>query len=383
MNIIYKRLQNFANLGNESCFLWGARQTGKTTLLQHLFPDSPRYDLLLSDEFARLTRNPSLLREELLAKKPIKMPVIVDEIQKIPSLLDEIQWLIVNHDIQFVLCGSSARKLKRTGANLLGGRALRYELYPLVFKEIPDFDLLRALNHGLLPRHYLSSQPHHLLESYVGEYLKEEIAAEAATRNVPAFAKFLEVSAFSNGHIVNYQNIATECGVSPITAKEYFQILIDTLIGQWIPAFQKKAKRRVIQSPRFYFFDLGIANYLLKRYKIEYNSEAFGTVFEHFILQEINAYSHYSGKNFKISYWHTASQLEVDFILGDHEVAIEVKSSKNVAGHHLRGIKAFREEYKTKHSIVISLDPKPRLSNGIWILPWEEFLEKLWDGEII
>lgn len=383
MDIIYKRLQNFSNLGEESCFLWGARQTGKSTLLQSLFPRSPRYDLLLAGEFARLIQNPSLLREELLAGHPLKMPVIIDEIQKVPALLDEIQWLIVNHRIQFVLCGSSARKLKRGGANLLGGRALRYELFPLVYKEIPDFNLLRAINNGLIPRHYLSERPKMLLESYIGVYLKEEVAAEALTRNIPAFARFLEISAFSNGHIVNYQNIASECGISPITVKEYFQILVDTLIGRWIPVYQKKPKRRVIHAPRFYFFDVGIVNHLLKRHQIEYDSEAFGLAFEHLILQELLAYSHYSGKYFNINYWRTASQLEVDFILGDHETAIEVKASKNVASHHMKGLKSFQEEYKTKHSIIVSLDPKPRLSDGILILPWKDFLEKLWAGEII
>jgi len=380
---MYKRKQDFSGLGVNSCFFWGPRQTGKSTLLQNLFSLSPRYDLLLSDEFARLSGNPALLREELLAKPPGRKPVIIDEVQKVPALLDEIQWLIVNHRFQFILCGSSARKLKRGRANLLGGRALRYELFPLVYREIPDFNLLRALNHGLLPRHYTASDPQPLLRAYLGDYLKEEISAEALTRNVPAFARFLEVSAFSNGQMVNYQNIASECGVSPVTAKEYFQILVDTLIGRFVPAFQKRPKRRVIHSPRFYFFDVGIANYLLKRGNIKYGSESFGSAFEHFIYQEILAYSSYSNKHFDIAYWRTASQLEVDFILGDHKAAIEVKSTKNVASHHLKGIRAFREEYKTKHAIVISLDPKPRLIDGIKILPWQDFLDQLWDGEII
>lgn len=379
---MYKRQQKLAGLGKDSAFLWGARQTGKSTLLKALFPGSPYYDLLLADEFGRLNADPTLLRQELLNNPP-KKPVIIDEVQKIPDLLDEIQWLMVNQDFQFILCGSSARKLRRSGANLLGGRALRYELYPLVYKEIPDFDLLRALNHGLLPHHYLSSAPKKLLQSYVGEYLKEEIAAEAATRNVPAFARFLEICAFSNGNIVNYQNIAAECGVSPFTAKEYFQILIDTLIARWVPAFQKKPKRRVIHAPRFYLFDVGIANYLLKRQKVEFGTETFGFAFEHLILQELAAYSHYSGKDFKICYWRTASQLEVDFILGDHEVAIEVKASKNVGNQHLTGLRAFLEEYRVKHAIVVSLDPRPRLNFGIQISPWHLFLEKLWDGKII
>ena len=379
---MYKRLQKFINLEQESCFLWGPRQTGKSTLLKTLFPSSPYYDLLLSDEFSRLTSKTSLLREELLSHPPTT-PVIIDEVQKIPALLDEIQWLIVNHHFQFILCGSSARKLKRGGGNLLGGRALRYGLYPLCYKEISDFNLLQALNRGLLPRHYLSENYEALQQAYVNEYLKEEIAAEAITRNIPAFARFLEVAAFSNGSIVNYNNIARECGISAGTVKNYFQILVDTMIGEWIPAYQKKIKRRIIQASRFYLFDIGIANHLLKRRKIEEGSEAFGFALEHFIFQEIKAYSNYSGKLFNISYWRTASQIEVDFILGEGEVALEVKSSKCAGSQHFSGLNAFGEDASPKKKIIVSLDPKPRLSGEIHILPWKEFLEKLWRGEII
>lgn len=381
---MFKREQHLSERGKESCFLWGARQTGKSTLLKQLFPDSPKYDLLLSSEFGRLQANPSLMLEELLADPPGDTPVIIDEIQKIPPLLDDVQWLIVNHSIQFILCGSSARKLKRSTANLLGGRALRYELFPLVYPEIPDFDLLRALNHGLLPRHYLSERPRALLESYVGEYLKEEIAAEALTRNIPAFSRFLEAAAFSNGESVVYKNIASECGVSSPTVKEYFDILNDTLIGRFIPSFQKRPKRRVTQAPRFYYFDVGLANYLLKRKEIVPKSEPFGKAFEHFIYQEIHAHSQYSNLKYPISYWHTTSDLEVDFILGDHEVAIKVKGVNQVTGDHLKGLKAFQEEYTTKKNIIVSLDTKPRqLDNGILVLPWQHFLKKLWGGEII
>lgn len=381
---MYKRRQSLAHLGKESCFLWGARQTGKSTLLKELFPESPKFDLLLSKEYGRLLTNPSLMLEELLAKPPGNKPVIIDEVQKIPQLLDDVQWLIVNKNIQFILCGSSARKLKRSGANLLGGRALRFELFPLVYPEIPDFDLIRALNHGLLPRHYLSNRPHQLLESYVGEYLKEEIAAEALTRNIPAFSRFLEVAAFSNGDIVSYKNIASECGVSGPTVKEYFDILEQTLIGDFVPAFQRRPKRRVIQAPRFYYFDVGLANFLLKRKAIVPKTELFGKAFEHFIYQELLAHSHYSGLKYPISYWHTASDLEVDFILGDHQVALEVKGVDQVMGKHLKGMHAFQEEYQTEKSIIVSLDPKPRqLENGIVVMPWEYFLKKLWNDEII
>ncbi len=380
---MFNRTQTLAGLGRESCFLWGARQTGKSTLLQALFPDAPRYDLLRSDEYSRLQTRPALLREELLTLPPGSGPVVIDEIQKVPALLDEVQWLIVNRRLRFILCGSSARKLKRTGANLLGGRALRFELFPLASPEIPGFELLRALNHGLLPRHYLSDAPVPLLQAYVGDYLKEEIAAEALARNVPAFGRFLESAAFSNGEIVNFQNIASDCGVSAPTVKEYFQILQDTLLGRWVPSYQRRPKRRVIQSPRFYFFDVGLANVLLKRGPIAPRSEAFGRAFEHFIFQELVAHSHYSGLGYPISYWRTTSQLEVDFILGEHQVAVEVKGAAQVAAPHLRGLRAFRQEYRTKRSIVVSLDARPRELEGISILPWAIFLKRLWAGEIV
>jgi predicted AAA+ superfamily ATPase len=352
-------------------------------LLKELFPDSPRYDLLLSDEYRRLQTRPSLLREELLAAPPGIRPVVIDEVQKIPALLDEVQWLIVNRRAQFILCGSSARKLKREGANLLGGRALRFELFPLTYPEIPDFDLSRALNNGLLPRHYQADEPRGLLEAYAGDYLKEEIAAEALTRNIPAFSRFLESASFSNGEIVNCQNIASECGVSAPTVKQYFQILEDTLVARFVPSFQKRPKRRVVQAPRFYFFDLGLANLLLKRGPVAPRSEVFGKAFEHFIYQELAAHSHYSGLRYPISYWRTASQLEVDFILGDHQVSLEVKGTEQASYQHLRGLKAFSEEYKTKRSILISLEAKPRVVDGTMILPWETFLKRLWAGEII
>lgn len=381
---MFKRLQQFKGLGTESCFLWGPRQSGKSTLLKARFPRSPYYDLLLSDEFERLNRKPSLLREELLANPP-SVPVIIDEVQKIPQLLDEIQWLMVNKKIQFILCGSSARKLKRGGANLLGGRALRYELFPLVSQEIPHFDLLRALNHGCLPRHYLANQSAPLIRAYVGDYLKEEIAAEALTRNVPAFARFLEAASFSNGEIVNFTNIGQECGISSPTVKVYFQILVDTLLARFVPAFQKRPKRRVIQSPKFYFFDVGISNTLLNRdlAPIVYGNEVFGRVFEQFILQEITAHSHYSGLGYPISYWRTTSGLEVDFILGDRAVALEAKGIPEVHAHHLRSMNAFREEYHPKKMIIVSLDKRPRNVGGITIMPWKTFLTDLWSSSII
>jgi predicted AAA+ superfamily ATPase len=379
---MYNRKQVFIGAENESVFFWGARQTGKSTLLKTLYPNALTFDLLLSRVYNDLAKDPDSFRETVLANLD-KTPVIVDEIQRLPNLLNEVQWLIVNHNVRFILSGSSPRKIMRSGANLLGGRALRYELYPLTYSEIPDFDLIRAINNGLLPRHYDSSNPKKLISSYIGNYLRDEIVAEAKIRNVEVFSRFLEAAAFSNGEMVNYSNIATDCGVSATTVKEYFQILQDTLLGRFLPSFQKKPKRKVIVAPKFYLFDVGIANYLLNRGKISPKTELFGKAFEHFIYQEIYAHSRYSDKEYPICYWHTTSNLEVDFILGDHEVAIEVKSTDHAKSEHLRGLKAFAEEYEVKKKILVSNDPLPRISDDILILPWQVFLQRLWADEII
>ncbi|MBI2066397.1 MAG: ATP-binding protein [Deltaproteobacteria bacterium] len=377
------RLQTFKNLNNSSCFLWGPRQVGKTSLLGKIFSDSLLFDLLDPRLYEELTLNPGLLQEKVLAEAKNRKPVIIDEIQKIPRLLDIVQHLITKYDTQFILSGSSARKLKRGAGNLLGGRAVRYELYPLVYKEIPNFDLLRALNHGLLPQHYLHEAPIDLIHAYVGDYLKEEIFAEALTRNLQAFSKFLEGAAFSNGEQVNHTNIASDCGVYSSTVRNYFQILEDTLIGRFLPVYQKRPKRRVTKAPKFYFFDMGIVNFLLKRGKIEKGSEVFGKALEHFIYHEIVTHSHYSRLNYGISFWRTSSQMEVDFILGDHEIALEIKGTSLAQEKHLKGLKAFQEEYKVNKSILVSLDSSPRLAGDIRILPWNIFLEELWSGKII
>ncbi|MCK4487972.1 MAG: ATP-binding protein [Desulfobacterales bacterium] len=384
---MYKRIQQLNLSSQETCFIWGPRQTGKSTLLKMLFPQAIRYDLLLSTEYQRLLREPSLIREQCLAQgldaNSQRDPIIIDEIQKIPALLDEVHWLMENKGLRFILCGSSARKLRRGHANLLGGRAIRYELYPLIFPEIPAFSLIKALNSGLIPRHYDSARSSRLIQSYVGDYLKEEIAAEALTRNIPAFSRFLEVAALSNGEILNYSNIARECGISSPTVKEYFQILEDTLIGRQLPAFRKRKKRRLVTSPKFYFFDLSPVIHFSRRGKVVPGSELFGRAFEHYIWMEIVAHSSYSGLFYPISYWRTASGFEVDFIIGDHEIAIEVKSTELAHTTHLKGLRRFKEEYSARRSILVSLDAKPRMTeDGIEILPWQIFLERLWGGEI-
>ena len=230
-----KRILKIKLPKNQSAFLWGARKTGKTTYLKENFPDSIVYDFLKTDLFFEISKNPSLLRERLLAKEAplLKEPIILDEVQKVPQVLDEVHWLIENKDLRFVLCGSSARKLKRGHANLLGGRAWRYELFPLTSHEIGDIDLLRALNHGLIPLHYLQQREDckKSLEAYVQDYLREEVFAEGLTRNIPAFSRFFDAFGYSHGEITNYANIARDCGIDAKTVKEYYQILIDTLLA--------------------------------------------------------------------------------------------------------------------------------------------------------
>lgn len=379
---MYLRKQVFEGLGKESTFFWGARQTGKTTLLKHQFPNSIYIDFLINSDFQRFSSNLDLLRQIVEANKP-EQAVIIDEIQRLPDLLNEVHWLIVNKGTQFILSGSSPRKILRSGVNLLGGRALRYELYPLVYPEIDDFDLQKVLNWGTLPRHYLSDHPKKLLSAYIGSYLRDEIIAEAKLRNVGAFAKFLESAAFSNGEIVNYSNIASDCGVSSVTVKEYFGILEDTLIGRFVQAYTKKAKRRIVSSPKFYYFDIGVANYLLNQGEIVEKTEAYGKAFEHFVYLELYAFLRYSDLNIEITYWRTSSQVEVDFVIGDAKIAIEVKSTDNVQNRHLKGLKSFAEDYKTDRLILVSNDKYYRKIGSIEIMPIEHFLNELWSNNLV
>lgn len=363
-------------------FLWGARQVGKSTLVKRLFPDAIVYDLLKSDVFERLARRPALLREELEGKGP-DTTVIVDEVQKVPPLLDEVHWLMENRGIRFILCGSSARKLKRVGTNLLGGRALTYTLHPLVSAEVPDFDLIRAVNNGMIPRHYLIPNPKKRLQSYIGTYLKEEIQDEAVVRQLSSFNRFLEIAAQTDGEIVNYSNIASDCGVSATTVKEYFNVLSQTLIGYMVPSYTKSKKRRAVVAPRFYYFDIGVVNYLLHRDNLEPGGADFGHAFEHLIIQEIIAYLDYHDLEDGLSYWRTDGGYEVDAVLGDAKVAIEIKSTDEVQSKHTKGLKAFLEDFPEARPVIVSRDCCRRTLNGIEVIPVLEFLTLLWKGEFL
>lgn len=375
----------------QSAFLWGARKTGKSTYLKQHFPNSVYYDLLNSEEEFRLAKSPEVFRQEVLALSPdqLTQPIIIDEVQKVPKLLDEIHWLIENSSAYFILCGSSARKLKRGAANLLGGRAWRFTFYPLVYPEIRDVNLLQALNAGLVPSHYLSSQPRRQLKAYIIDYLSEEIQAEGLVRNLPAFARFLDVAGHCNGEMLNYSNIATDCGVDSKTIREYFQILVDTLIGYLLSPYTKKSGRdTIIAAQKFYFFDIGIVNILRNRAIAELKGENAGAAFEHYIFMELKAYLELNELEYNISYWRTKTGLEVDFVIGDHKIAIEVKISTQVKKSEIKGLLAFVEDYKPHMAIVVSQDPKPRKLNNhegtdILVLPWQDFLKRLWSKKII
>lgn len=371
------RILQINNELDSSIFLFGARQTGKTTALIMQFPNAIYIDLLDTDTKNRYMRRPAILYE-LLHDKPNQTLVIIDEIAEVPELLNEVHRLIVRCNHIFILCGSSARKLKRKGRNTLGGRALPVYMYPLVSAEIPDFDIDHAVNYGMIPSHYLAKNPSRRVAAYIDIYLKEEIKEEALVRNLSVFQRFLEVAALTDGEIVNNNNIAQDCGVSAVTVSAYFDILVDTLIGYRIPAFRKVMKRRLVQAPKFYYFDIGVANHLLHRKELVRGSTDYGHAFEHLVIQELYAWLHYTHSDEELFYWRTYTGLEVDAVIGDARVAIEIKSVEEVLPRHLKGLKAFGEEYPQSRRIIVSLDKFNRRMGDIESVYVLDFFKRLW-----
>jgi predicted AAA+ superfamily ATPase len=375
----YPRILRLDLRHHNAAFLWGPRKVGKTTLLKRQFADARYFDLLQTDLKTSLLLRPALLREDVLAGQYDL--VIVDEVQKVPALLDEVHWCLENTRTRFILCGSSARKLKRGAANLLGGRAWRFELFPLTTKELGEYRLDRILNHGLVPQHYTENKPERSLRSYVLDYIEQEVHAEALTRNIPAFAKFLEAVAATHGRLINYSNIARDCGVAAKTVREYFQILQDTLLGHTLEPWQKRKSRRLIETAKFFLFDVGVVRALSGMRLIQEGAEEFGRAFEHFLIEEIRAYLAYQEKTLPLAYWRTSTGLEVDLIVGDLDLAIEFKASRLVDERHLKGLKALMEDQKVREAAVVSQDPGIRkLPGGITVYSWQKFCEKLWAG---
>jgi uncharacterized protein len=361
-----------------SAFLWGPRKVGKTHWIHaHLAgKGTTLIDLLETDTFSEYASRPALLRERWKGGL-----TVIDEIQKIPAMLDEVHWLIERKKAAFVMTGSSARKLRRGHANLLGGRAWRFEMGPLSASEVQGFDLERALVSGLLPPHLLSSAPERDLRAYVADYLKEEIAAEARLRDVPAFAEFLRVAALTSSELLNYTNVAREAGVSAKVVRGYFEILEDTMLGARLPAWKRARDRRMILTEKFYLFDVGVANHLARRSPV-LGSPDFGKSFEHWVLMELLNYRRYRAPDLDVRFWRTSTGLEVDFVLGEMDAAIEVKGSARVHDGDLGGLRALRSTHRVKRALVVSLEKEARrLDDGIEVLPWRVFVERLWAGE--
>ncbi len=375
-SIIARHLDARELLKQKSCFLFGPRQTGKSTLIRQQLADVPAYNLLDQTLFIRLSRNPGLIREALTPETRL---VVIDEIQKMPALLNEVQLMIEEHGVRFFLTGSSARTLRRKGVNLLGGRARSRVLHPFVSAELGDhFRLDRALEFGMLPPIYFSDSPAEDLAAYSGDYLKEEVAAEALVRNIGAFSRFLEVAALSHGQMINFAQIASDAQVPASTVREYYGILTDTFIAHEIPAYTETRKRKAVSTSKYYLFDIGLARHLQGRSGLPVGTVEYGEAFESLVLQEIKAFCDYHLLEPPM-YWRSKSQFEVDFIVG--KLAVEVKAKKAVSRRDLRGLLALREENALSDYVLVSLEPMARRVDGIDILPWRQFLARLWGGE--
>ncbi len=363
-------------LQKKSHFLFGPRQTGKTSLIRHSLKGVRSYDLLDNSVYLSLSQDPGRIAQEINPRDKI---VVVDEIQRLPVLLNEVHRLIEERGIRFLLTGSSARKLRRGGVNLLGGRARTKYMHPLTYRELGNqFNLFKAIERGLLPSIYLSDDPHADLEAYTGSYLQQEIVAEGVTRNVPAFSRFLKVAALCNGTVVNFTNVSNDAQVPRTTVYEYFEILKDTLLLYELPSWRKSKKRKPLTSSKYYFFDVGVVATLQGR-QFRPGTPEFGEAFETYLMHELVSYRDYiSGES--LSYWRSTSGFEVDFILGDH-TAVEVKAKENVSANDLKSLRAFAEEKKLKRYLCVSLGPRRRNLENVTILPFREFLEALWSRE--
>lgn len=375
---VARKLDIVSVLRKKSCFLFGPRQCGKTSLVRATLPDAHVFDLLSGNTFTRLARNPNYIDETCRDHRP----VVIDEIQKLPSLLDEVHRLIEEKGIRFLLTGSSARKLRKGGVNLLGGRARVRNLHPFSAAELGDsFDLNRALNHGLVPGIWDSDDPQEDLSGYVSLYLEQEIMQEGATRNLPAFSRFLEVAALSSGEQINYQALASDAQIARSTVQEYFKILKDTLLAREVPVWRKGRSRKTVETAKFYLFDTGVTRCLQGRRELAPGTTEYGHAFESWVLHELASYADTFRRDAEIAYWRTRTNLEVDFVVNG-EVAIETKTTRNATRDDLKGLRAIGEEGSFRHRILVSGEPRLREVDGIVILPWREFINRLWAGNL-
>jgi len=362
----------------KSFFLFGPRATGKSSLIAHQLQGKCKViDLLKGDVYFRLSAQPWLL-ENMILSADKETIIVIDEIQRIPELLNEVHRLIEEKHYRFLLTGSSARKLRHEGVNLLAGRAWEAHLCPLTYQEIPEFDLTRYLTVGGIPSIYLSEFPQEELGAYVDTYLKEEIQAEAFVRKMGAFSRFLQVCSLTSGQMINFSSISSDTGVPVSTVREYYQLIEDTLLGFTVPVWTKSVKRKPIATAKFYLFDIGVKNMLANINQLDPLSNLFGDAFEHFIALELRAYLKYKRIRKQLAYWRTQNGQEVDFVIGD-DVAIEVKATTTVSSKHLKGLKALQEEGLCKHYLLVSQDTLSQQDGQIQIMHWQLFLEKLWN----
>lgn len=378
-------------LKKKSFFLFGPRATGKSSLIAEQFKGNALIiNLLRTEEYLRLSARAQDLEAIILAYKALgkisdKDIVVIDEVQRVPMLLNEVHRLIEEQGITFLLTGSSARTLRQRHVNLLAGRAWEAHMYPLTYYELEknkQFDLPKYLSIGGLPAVYTSEHPQEELRAYVNTYLKEEIQAESLVRKIHAFARFLQTAALTSGQILNFTQISSDVSVPLTSVREYYYLLEDTFIGFMLPPFTKTKKRKAISTAKFYFFDIGVRNYLSKVTVLPEQTSLFGDAFEHFIAMELRAYIDYRRIDIELTFWRSKHGQEVDFILGD-EVAVEVKTAKEYKDKHLKGLKVFSQENICKRYILLTFDPIPAKYDEFEIMHWQDFLHLLWQNKII
>jgi predicted AAA+ superfamily ATPase len=371
-------------LDKKTHFLFGPRSTGKSTEIQkQLSEHAILINLLRTGLQSRLLSAPGTLEEVIdgMNEKRSKL-IVIDEIQKIPALLDEVHRLIEEREFRFLLSGSSARRLKASGVNLLGGRAWIARMHPLTFAELPDFNLDRMLRFGGLPHVVHSSYPEDELDAYVATYIDEEIKMEGLVRKIPSFIEFLKLAALSNSQLLNFSKISNDSGVSSTTIREYYQILEDTLIGTMLLPWKQSRKRKPVATAKFYFFDTGVCHMLAGTQTIDRNSDLFGKSLEHWFYMELCAYKSYRNLKIPLYFWRSQDHYEVDFILNDL-VAIEVKATKKISQEDFRGINALKEEALPLQYYIISNDPVDAVKDGVSCLHWRTFMDRLWKDQII
>ena len=370
-----------------SCFLFGPRGTGKSTWIEQHFAGARIYDLLNTSEALRLAREPATLFREVEGLAPGTW-VVLDEVQRVPELLDEVHRLIETRRLRFVLSGSSARKLRRGGANLLAGRAVVEHLYPLVSAERSfQVNLDDALRHGTLPLAVTGDDPAAYLTAYAETYLQEEIRAEALTRSVGGFSRFLEIAARQNGQVTNVSAISRDAAVTRSTVQNYFEILIDTLIATWLPAWKLKRATKQVAHPKFYLFDCGVARALSGRIAYPPSPEERGSLLETLLIGEVRAYVAYAKLRYPLHYWRTHDGVEVDLLCetGNGFVAVEMKASNRWDRRYNRGLNRVREELGAHRVTCYGVyeGERPASWGDVQVLPALEFLQLLWNGEVL